>query len=790
MAKYSYQKYGNFSPDNKQFIIHNPDTPRPWINYLSNGSYCLLISQTGAGYSYYLDSGENRLTRWSPERYLNDVPGRAIYVRDDETGKYWTEGKRPVDSVNGKYLCEHGLGYTVLRSEVSNIVHEVVRFVPVNDSVDIAIVKLQNKSNKTRRLSVFPFVEWLLGDWTTELAIRNISILLNRGHYDKNMQAVIAEKFPWRGKPWPYLGFIGSSLPALGYDVDYESFFGRYRRYDNPEVVERGKCGNSDDVKGMNMVGALHHRVTLKPGAIKEFSVIVGIQDNKTKANALLKKYRQLHEAKKALEQTRQYWDKAITDRLEVNTPDPDLDRMINVWTKYQMYMNNHWGRSATFYHEGGGEFGYRNTAQDAWGLISVDPEYSKKRLILLAQHQKKNGQPLPGWSMQSGPSSHKPPSDFPIWLPFLLLAYIKETGEFDLLKKKVPFADGTSASLYEHARRATVFLQDMAKSPRGLPLMGTQDWNDAFDRTGIAGKGESVWLGMGLCVALKNMVELANFIGDTKTAQDSEKRYEAMKRIINKIAWDGHYYCYAFNDYGEPIGSKKNKEGTIQLNSQTWAILAGLPDKARLKKILKVIDKDLATPYGPALFKPQYTKYNDRIGRITAFAPGTKENAALFCHGGTFKMASDLMLGRAEEAYQSYKEVLPCFGKDVEIMKTEPYVYPEYYIGLGNNRFGEGAFSWLTGSADWAFVCVTQGILGIRPEFKGLAIDPQIPSKWKQFSVRRKFRGAVYEIQVKNPKGLNRGVKELRLDGKRIEGNCLPDQHDKRKHIVEVILG
>lgn len=789
MAKSTYKKYGNFSKDDKTFIIHNPDTPRPWINYLSNGKYCLLISQTGSGYSYYLDSGENRLTRWGPERYLNDEPGRTIYVRDDETGKYWNEGRRPVDQVKGKYNCIHGLGYTTLSSEVTGIKTTVSRFVPLKDHADIAVVKIENKSKKTRRLSVFPFVEWLLGDWTTELSIRNISILLNRGHYDKKMKAVIGEKFPWRGKVWPYLGYIGSSLPVTSYDVDFESFMGRYRRYQNPIAVEKGRCSNSDDIKGMNLVGVLHHRVTLKPGASKEFSVVIGIAKNKASATSVLKKYRQVHIAKKALKETQASWDKLISERLQIQTPDSDVNRMINVWTKYQVVMNNHWGRSATFYHEGGGEFGYRNTAQDAWGMIVIDPKYALERLILLAEHQKKNGQPIPGWSLASGPSSHKPPSDFPIWLPFLLLAYVKETGNFGVFKKQVKFADGDSASLYEHARRATVFLQDISKSRRGLPLMGTQDWNDAFDRTGIGGKGESVWLGMGLCVALKNMVELANFIGDGKTAKDSEKRYKAMKAIINKIAWDGHYYCYAFNDYGEPIGSHKNKEGRYQLNAQTWAILADLPSKGQLNKVLKVIDKNLATPYGPALFAPEYTQYNDRIGRITAFAPGTKENAALFCHGGAFKMAADLKIGRAEQAFETYKQVLPCSDKDVEIMKSEPYVYPEYYIGLGNNRFGEGAFSWLTGSADWAFVVFTQGVLGIRPEFDGLIIDPQIPSRWKGFVVKRKFRGATYEIVVKNPKRMTKGVKEMKIDGKRVPGNLIKPYHDNKTHKVEVTL-
>lgn len=790
MAKNSYKKYGDFSKDNLEFIIKDLDTPRPWINYLSNGEYCLLVSQTGSGYSYYLDPGENRLTRWTPERYLVDEPGRYLYIRDDETGEYWSNSKRPIGKEKAVYQTTHGLGYTKLNSSYKGINTEITLFVPRKDPADVQIVRIENKSKKTRKLSVFPFVEWLLGNWSSELAIRNIHILLNRGDFDKKLQAVLGRKFPWVGKIWPYAGFIGSSLKVASFDVDFEYFMGRYRNYSNPIGVEKGKLSNSTNVKGMNMVGALQHKLTLKPGEVKEFSVVIGLETSNEKIGAILSKYRDLDEAKAELSAVQAKWKKDILESIQVQTPDPDLNRMVNVWHKYQVYMNNHWGRSATFYHEGGGEFGYRNTAQDAWGLTSVNPAYSRDRLIKLAEHQKVSGQPLPGWSLVTGPSTHRPPSDFPIWLPMLLLAYVKETGDFDILNLQVPFFEGEKATLYEHCRRATQFLQDIGKSERGLPLMGTQDWNDAFDRTGIGGKGESVWLGMGLCVALKNMEELATFIKDEKVAQDSRVRYEKMKKIINDVAWDGDWYCYAFNDYGEPIGSKKTREGSIQLNAQTWAIMAGLPNEEQLKKILKVIDKDLPTPYGPILFTPYYSEYNDRIGRITAFAPGTKENAALFCHGGTFKMASDFRLGRSEEAYETYRYLLPCVNKDVEIVKSEPYVFPEYYIGLGNERYGEGAFSWLTGSADWAFVAVTQGLLGIRPEFEGLMLDPQIPSAWKNYSVKRVFRGATYDIQVENPQGVKRGVKEVYVDGQRIVGSLIKPLNDGRVHQVRVVMG
>ena len=294
----------------------------------------------------------------------------------------------------------------------------------------------------------------------------------------------------------------------------------------------------------------------------------------------------------------------------------------------------------------------------------------------------------------------------------------------------------------------------------------------------------------MGLCVALNNMKELAAYLKDKKTADECRNRYEKMKAIINKYAWDGNWYCYAFNDYGEPIGSNKNKEDKVQLNAQSWAILAGIPDEKKLKKILKVVDGYLATPYGPVLFKPAYTKYNGRIGRITAFAPGTKENAAIFCHGGAFKVVADLKIGRAKEAYKTFKQTLPCSdNKDIEIYKSEPYIYPEYVIGPGNRRYGEGAFTWLTGSADWMFVAATEWMLGIRPEFEGLLIDPCIPNDWKRYVVRRRFRGATYQITIENPKGRSKGIKEILVDGRKLDGCLIPPHKDGKIHQVKVSM-
>jgi len=782
----TYRKYGDFSADGTEFVVKDPNTPRPWINYLSNGRYCLILSQGGGGFSWYLDPGVHRLTRWHPAAYLTDRPGRFLYIKDIFDNKYWSAGFQPVKKYDS-YECRHGLGYTKIDSSYAGIRTEMTFFVPQDKDAEVWLVRITNRSGKARKLKLFPFAEWLIGDWGAELHCRNLTVLMNEGGYDKRLKAIIATKFPWGNVPCPYLGFMVTSLPIKGFEIDYENFIGRYRDYENPVAVEKGGCTGTE-VRGGNMIAAFESSVTLRAGESREFSVVLGIADNRRRIGSVLNTLRNIGSAKKEFERTKKYWKRAILDNVTVTTPDRDFDRLVNVWIKYQVYMNNHWGRSATYQHEGWGEFGYRNTAQDAWAMTSMNAPYARERMIKLAEHQRRNGQPLPGWSLVKGTNAGRPPSDFPIWLPMLLIKYVKETGDMAILKKKVKFYDGGSATLYEHAKRATKFLMDIGKSRRGLPLMGTQDWNDAFDRTGIGGKGESVWLGMGLCVALNNMKELALHIKDNKTAAECGRRYEKMKAIINKYAWDGNWYCYAFNDYGEPIGSRKNREDRCQLNAQSWAILAGLPDKRQLASILKTVEGYLATPYGPVLFRPAYTKYNGRIGRITAFAPGTKENAAIFCHGGAFKTVADLKIGRAKQAYETFKQTLPCSdNKDIETYKSEPYIYPEYVIGPGNPRYGEGAFTWLTGSADWFFVAATEWMLGIRPEFGGLAIDPRLPPSFRKCSVTRHFRGAVYRIEIRNPKGRAGRVESVIVDGHKLKDNLIPPFKDKKVHNVKV---
>jgi cellobiose phosphorylase len=783
-----FTEFGQFDASAHEFVISRPDTPRPWINFLSDGEYCAIVSQAGGGFSFYLDPAYNRITRWAPANYLNDRPGRYVYIRDPETGDISSGTCAPVNA-SDRFECRHGLGYTTIRNRHKSIQTRVTFMVPGGERLEVWMVEVKNTSRRPRKVQIFPFIEWHLGLWEPELCARNLTVLMNEGVFNDDLQAVWAGKFPWGNRPWPYHAYMGSSLPVQAYDLDYESFIGAAGDYAKPVALLRGACANTR-VRGNNMVGALQHEIELGGGEEKHFAIIMGVAETQDEAKAKLEKYRDWPNCENALRAVKRKW-RSLMDRVMIETPDRELNDFFNTWLKYQVAMNNHWGRSATYYHEGHGEFGYRNTAQDAWAYLPLDVDFARDRMIKLAMHQRNTGQPMAGWSYVSGTNEGKAPADFPVWLPLLVSAYVKETGDVKILETEIPYYDGGSDTLYGHVRKAMQFLQDRARSERGLPLMGTQDWNDAFDRTGIGGKGESVWLGMGLCFGLKLLQELAEFIGDADTVRECESRYEAMKSLINRYAWAGDRYIYAFNDKGEPIGSPVNQEGSCQLNSQTWAVMAGIPDEEQLPKVLKQIDETLDTPFGPALFAPPYTTYNADIGRITAFAPGTKENAAIFIHGGAFKLMMDYALGRADHAYKTIRQLIPnAPDKDIELYKTEPYVFPEYVIGPGNPRYGEGAFSWLTGSADWFFMAVAERMLGVRPTLQGLVIDPCLPSGWPKARIVRRYRGTRYDIRISNPDNVNRGIREIQVDGKPLQGNILPEFHDHSVHVVDVIMG
>jgi len=476
---------------------------------------------------------------------------------------------------------------------------------------------------------------------------------------------------------------------------------------------------------------------------------------------------------------------------------------------KYQLYICNFWSRSPSFYHEGSGGCGYRDSCQDSEAIISINPQLSRKRILVLASLIRKDGTCAPGFAFGAKPQGHRPNKDHPAWLTVTVSSYIKETGDKKILLKKLTYLkdcwiDGWhinnrfkgpsrfvgSGTLFEHLERNLNYtFCDVGK--KGLPLIGHADWNDAIDAAGIKLKGESVWLAQALVRSLKELSWLAALIGKEKKSQEYARKAKIMSERINKYCWDGSWYRRGFSDNGSVYGSKKNKAGKIYLNSQSWAILAGMLRGHRLKKVLASVDKYLNGKHGLALFYPAYSKYEATLGRISMFAEGTKENAPVFCHAATFMAAAYCLAGKGEEAYEAMRKIMPNAQADYDLYKTEPYVYAEYLVGPEHPYlYGEGAFTWISGTAGWSFMCGTEYLLGVRRELNGLRIDPCIPKKWRGFKMRRPFRGSIYEIEVSNPRGVSRGVKKITVDHGPIEGTLVPTFSDGKVHKVKVIMG
>ncbi len=831
-------EYGHFSKDGLEYVITTPNTPRPWINYLTNEKYCAIISQTAGGYSFFKDCRSGRITRWLPENWHFDRPGRYIYAKletGNEKSKFWSLTHQPLRVKPDFYECRHGLGYTVISTEYFGIHSQITYFVPRHDNCELWLAKITNRTKKVKILEVFPYVEWLLGDYHLELRYRNIMNLYNRVWFAAKDEIILAKKTAAWGdlniKPFTDIAFFGSSLSVKGYATRKNAFLGRFNTEENPEPVMNGRFKNIDFCSGEDGIACLRHRLRINPGKTCEFVVIMGqtgpalslpgaqarkqspemrLRSNtRNDVKRLMHKYRNLVNVKRELKEVKKLWRSRIIDNIKVETPDKDFDLMMNIWVKYQLYICNFWSRSPSFYHEGSGGRGFRDSCQDSEAIISINPELTRRRISVLASLIRRDGTCAPGFSDTQRPQGHRPNKDHPVWLTYTVCAYIKETGDKKILLKKISYLKDCwiggweidinfkgpsrfegSGTLFEHLERNLNFtFNDVGE--KGLPLIGHADWNDAIDAAGIKLKGESVWLAQALVRSLKQLSELALLIGKNKKAEELARKAEIMSKRINKYCWDGAWYRRGFTDNGSVYGSRRKSEGKIYLNSQSWAILSGVATGARLKKVLASLNRYLDGPHGLALFYPAYSKFDWRLGRISMFAEGTKENAAVFCHAATFMVAAFCLAGCGQKAYAAMKKIMPNAQADYDVYKTEPYVYAEYLVGPEHPYlYGEGAFTWVTGTAGWNFMAACEYLLGIRQQFTGLRIDPCIPKHWRGFKIRRPFRGSIYEIEVKNPKRVSCAVKRILVDHRPIDGNLVPVFADGKVHRVEVLMG
>ena len=705
------------------------------------------------------------------------------------------------------------LGYTTI-SAVNNGVHsEVTYFVPEHDSCEVWLARVSNQTKKEKKLEIYPYVEFLIGDYHEELRYRNIMNLYTRVWFDKTQKAVFAKKTAqWQGmniQPFDSLIYFSSSLAVKGCCTQKDAFLGRYNSEERPEAVLEGRFKNFPLCSGEDGIGAFKHTVTLKPGETKEFSVVLGQTHDIPGIGNLLVKYRDLKQANAELARIKDLWRKRITDNIVVETPDKDFNTLFNVWAKYQLYICNLWSRSPSFYHEGSGGRGYRDSAQDSEAIVSINAPLTRQKILKLASLIRRDGTSAPGWSDTVGPHKFLPNKDHPVWLTTTVTAYIKETGDQDILFEPVPYlkdkwingwevdvhhqggaqTDGEGTVLEHLEKNLSFCFNDVGE--KGFPRIGHADWNDAIDAAGIKHRGESVWLAQALVRSLKMLAELCQLVNDEQKTSEYLQMAKVMSERINTTGWDGEWYSRGFDDQGKVYGSKQDKEGKIFLNAQAWAVLSGVAEGERLKKILQATDKHLNGPHGLALFAPAYSDWVKRLGRISMFSEGTKENAAVFCHAATFMAVGYAMAGYGAKAYEAVCKIMPNKQKNMDLYKTEPYVFAEYLVGPDNPyRYGEGAFTWITGTSGWNFMLATEWICGIRRDFQGLKIDPCLPPQWKKCFVRRPFRGDIYEIEILNPQGREKGLKTITVDGQRIEGNVIIPFKDGKVHSVKVVMG
>ncbi|GAB4318450.1 MAG: glycosyl transferase [Candidatus Sumerlaeia bacterium] len=809
-----YTKYGRFSKDRQEFIITRPDTPAPWVNYISNGTMTGLVSHTGGGFSFYITPKDHRITRWRYNALPLDRPGRCFILRDRATGRFWSPTWQPCGSPVGDFECRHAMFRTTISSITHGIRTAITYFVPLEDNLEVWLVRVKNEGRRARSLDVFAFQELCLGHALVDLINQPNDQHFSDVRFRRDSQLLVATRRYWvtygkatveqPNKAWDRWVWFASSLPVAGFDGHRNTFIGRWRSESSPLAVERGACFNTEITAG-DPIAALQCPLDLRPGEEKTFVVLLGIvekreHDDESFADAarIADKYRCADTALAELERLRTAW-RDYLECAQVQTPDDDMNTMLNVWNQYQTAVTFLNGRDAGYYH-GGLLFGrgFRDSCQDIMGPVMARPDWVRRRLLEMGAHQFRDGSTYHCYYPVTGGGERTGHSDTPLWLLLAATVYLKETGDWGVLKEVVPFADEGRAPLVEHVFAAVDYTLTRL-SPRGLALFGPGDWNDTLDYMGRRGRGESVWVSMFLCYVLKELIGLCERLGEGRKAAEYRDAWKRVADAINEHCWDGAWYVRGTNDLGEVIGSARCGEGRIFLNTQSWAVISGVARGQRAVQCMDSVREHLETPKGPKILHPAYTVVNPNIGLATRCVPGKKENGAVFNHPVSWAVLAECVLGRGERAFEIYRKALPMNPVvGIDRYEVEPYVYAEYVTSPDHPTFGQASHSWLTGSSTWMLRGALDWILGVRPDYDGLIIDPCIPPAWREYKVRRRFRGKRYAVTVKNPGGVGCGVDRILVLGHEWEGNLLAldrlqamDEFSDRDEIsVEVTLG
>jgi cellobiose phosphorylase len=792
-------RFGYFDDENREYVITTPHTPYPWINYLGSESFFSIISHRAGGYCFYRDARLRRLTRYRYNNVPTDVGGRYFYLNDG--GDIWTPSYAPVNAALDSFECRHGLGYTRITGERNGVRAELLVFVPLGHTAEIHRLRLTSTARAPKSLTLFSFVEWCL--WNAYDDMTNYQRNFSTGEVEIE-GSTIYHKTEYRERR-DHFAFYHVNADVAGFDSDRESFFGLYNGWAEPQAVRQGRSSNSV-ASGWAPVASHALDVDLSPGDERTFVFTLGYVENpvadkwaspgvinKSRAHALMASFSTTEQVDAALEALRNSWSSLLGSYV-VDSSDDKLDRMVNIWNPYQCMVTFNMSRSASYFETGIGRgMGFRDSNQDLVGFVHLVPERARERIIDIASTQFADGSAYHQYQPLTKRGNNDVGSGFnddPLWLIYGVAAYIRETGDFGILDERVPFDNdpATAVPLFDHLTRSFDHVLNNL-GPHGLPLIGRADWNDclnlncfsetpdeSFQTTGNrqGRTAESVFIaGMFVGVA-PDYACLAARRGLSAEADRARTEAARMADVVLEHGWDGEWFLRAYDFFGNRIGSRVNREGQIFIEPQGFCVMAGIGvEGGQARRALDAVHERLATTHGIVLLNPPYTEYHVELGEITSYPPGYKENAGIFCHNNPWVMIAETVIGRGDRAFDYYKRITPAYREEIsDVHRLEPYVYAQMIAGKDAVRHGEAKNSWLTGTAAWNFVAVSQYLLGVRPDYEGLRVHPCMPKDVGDFTITRRIRGATYSIRV-----VNRGAGgcRLRVDGNPHEGNLVP---------------
>ena len=798
-------QYGHFDNEKREYVIDRVDLPVSWTNYLGVKDLCVVVNHTAGGYMFYQSPEYHRVTRFRGNAVPMDRPGHYVYLRDAKDGDYWSISWQPVGKPldQAKYTCRHGMSYTTYECDYKGIKASQTLMVPMDDAVELWDVRLKNTTDKERRISVFSYCEFSFHHIMIDNQNFQMSLYCAGSSYDENIieYDLFYEEFGYQ--------YFASNVTPDGFDCLRDSFLGAYRTEDNPIAVEHGTCSGSHEL-GNNHCGSLQKDLVLAPGEEVRLIFMLG-EGNREAGKKIREKYSDMANVDAAYAQLKDYWENKFA-QLQIKTPNEGMNTLINTWNLYQAEVNIMFSRFASFIEVGGRTgLGYRDTAQDAMMIPHSNPEKCRQRIVELLRGLTTKGYGLhlfsPEWFDPDAKKEKKKPfksptviptvnakdivhgledacSDDALWLVPSIIEYIKETGETGFADETVTYADGGEGTVYEHMKRILDFSAEQVGTT-GICKGLRADWNDCLN----LGGGESAMVSFLHYWAISHFLQLAEYLGRTEDVEKYQAMRERVGNVCNRELWDKEWFIRGITKNGKKIGTSEDAEGKVHLESNAWAVLSGAADVEKGKRAMDSVDKYLFTPYGILLNAPSYTVPDDDIGFVTRVYPGLKENGSIFSHPNPWAWAAECVLGRGDRAMKFYNALCPYYQNNmIEIRQSEPYSYCQFVVGRDHTAFGRARHPFMTGSGGWAYFSATRYMLGIRPDFEHLTIDPCIPADWKEFSAVRRWRGAEYDIHVENPDGVMKGVQELYVDGEKVER--IPVMAQGSRHDVRVVMG